>query len=104
MKSDAERVKAWRLANPMKAKLVRKNWLAKVKACIVSAKVGGCTRCGERDPACLDFHHIDPSKKSFNIGVQLGSYSLKRVQNELLKCQVLCANCHRKLHAAERAA
>lgn len=61
----------------------------------------GCMRCGERHPACLDFHHRDPKQKTFNIK-QMKSYSMKRIKAEIEKCDILCANCHRKLHAANR--
>lgn len=102
LQRNRDKVRAWRSANPDKAKAVRQNWLDKLRQCILAAKAQGCSVCGESDPVCLDFHHLDPKTKSFNIGVQLGSYSLKRVKLEILKCEVLCANCHRKLHAAER--
>lgn len=97
-----DHAKAWRKAHPDRAKSVRVNWLAKIKALLSAAKANGCNTCPEKDPSCLDFHHKDPSKKSFNIGMQVGSYSIKRLQEELPKTVVLCSNCHRKLHAKER--
>lgn len=63
-----------------------------------------CVKCGEADPVCLDFHHIDPTQKKFLIALAVARASLKRIQEEIAKCEILCANCHRKLHAAERAA
>lgn len=62
-----------------------------------------CTRCGEADPACLDFHHTDPAVKEFNVA-RAGGKSLKKCQVEIDKCVVLCSNCHRKLHAYESVA
>jgi hypothetical protein len=59
-----------------------------------------CQRCGEAHPACLDFHHRDRSAKSANVA-DIGSrrgWSIERVLVELAKCEVLCANCHRKVH------
>ena len=60
-----------------------------------------CLRCGEDEPVCLDFHHRNSTEKDFVIGdaVRLG-YSKKRILAEIAKCDVLCANCHRKLHAS----
>lgn len=60
-----------------------------------------CKRCGENDPGCLDFHHRDPDAKSDALGraIWLNGWSKERVLKEIDKCTVLCANCHRKLHA-----
>ncbi len=59
----------------------------------------GCERCGETHPACLDFHHRDPSQKCFSLNTaKRRGYTLAMVQEEIDKCEVLCANCHRKEH------
>ena len=57
-----------------------------------------CRKCRENNPACLVFHHRNPSRKSFNIGCSIARYSIKRIIKEIAKCDVLCANCHAKLH------
>ena len=62
-------------------------------------KKAGCAMCGEKELVCLDFHHIDPSTKEFNIGKQFHIRSFKDIEKEIEKCVVLCANCHRKVHA-----
>ena len=59
----------------------------------------GCVCCVEKEPACLDWHHINPSTKDHNI-----SYLIENIRRDLMlveieKCVVLCANCHRKVHA-----
>ena len=51
---------------------------------------------------CLDFHHIDPSKKEGNIAKIITSISRKFLLSELEKCIVLCTNCHRKVHYNEK--
>lgn len=58
-----------------------------------------CSLCEENHPACLDFHHIDPSTKIARVSAlaTLG-YSVVRVKAEMDKCIVLCSNCHRKEH------
>lgn len=62
-----------------------------------------CEQCGESHPACLDFHHRDPSKKEFDLGmVKRKQFAKQRVLDEIAKCAVLCSNCHRKLHWEER--
>ena len=58
----------------------------------------GCIRCGERNAVCLDYHHIDPTQKRFHLG-NIRGRSLKEIDEEISKCVVVCANCHRKLHA-----
>lgn len=60
-----------------------------------------CVKCGESHPACLDFHHRDPLEKDFLLS-DIRSRSLHSIQKEIDKCDVLCANCHRKLHWNER--
>ena len=60
-----------------------------------------CTKCGFNHPAALDFHHIDrTNKKSVNKLASNGMY--KQAIQELHKCVVLCANCHRVHHFSER--
>ena len=64
---------------------------------IVEYKLGNpCAVCGQSDPRCLDFHHLDPKKKTKPISVLAISGSLENLQNEINKCEMLCANCHRK--------
>jgi transcription elongation factor Elf1 len=58
-----------------------------------------CAKCPERHPACLVFHHKDPNQKDFDLGADAsGTYSMERIDKEIKKCVVLCANCHAKLH------
>ena len=57
-----------------------------------------CTDCPENDSRCLEWHHI--KTKRFKISYLLTSgHSLAFLQEELARCVVLCANCHRKRHA-----
>mgnify|MGYP005855513707 CR=1 FL=1 len=46
----------------------------------------------------LDFHHLDPQKKDFNLGIAIIQWKWEKVKPELDKCILLCANCHRELH------
>lgn len=57
-----------------------------------------CIICGEQEPVCIDFHHIDPSSKEFTIGKHR-SRSKEWLTQEIAKCVCVCANCHRKIHA-----
>ena len=60
----------------------------------------GCRECGERHVACLDFHHLVPSNKKFNVskGASRSRLTDECLLAEIEKCEVLCSNCHRKLH------
>lgn len=54
-----------------------------------------CETCGEGDPIVLEFDHVDQSTKEFEISAMYG-YALEKIVNEISKCRVLCANCHRR--------
>jgi hypothetical protein len=56
----------------------------------------GCLKCGEKDPACLDMHHPDPTVKDGDPS-RMGKF--ETFLKEAEKCVVLCRNCHAKVHA-----
>lgn len=61
-----------------------------------------CLDCGESDIRVLELDHIDPSTKLFNISQAVKhGYSWQDVLNEIKKCQILCANCHKKRTAQQ---
>lgn len=55
-----------------------------------------CKICGEQDILVLEFHHKDPLTKKYNVCMMIGKHTLLAVKREIAKCEVLCANCHRK--------
>jgi len=58
-----------------------------------------CVDCGQQHPATLHFHHRDSEDKVFNISDAVNKgFALDRIKKEMLKCMVLCANCHAKRH------
>ncbi len=58
-----------------------------------------CSKCGENDPRCLDFHHLDRAQKDVEVAqLVTEGYSIDRIMREIEKCVILCANCHRKEH------
>src|SRR5688572_9554797 len=66
----------------------------------VSYKGGRCQLCGYcRCIEALELHHLDPEHKDFSISGKGYTRSWKRVKEELDKCCLLCANCHREVHA-----
>ena len=72
----------------------------KLKSLLVEYKGGQCIVCNyKKTPWALDFHHVDGLKKSFSMSVRGLTRSLERLQEEADKCVLLCANCHREIHA-----
>ena len=62
---------------------------------------GQCSQCSyDRCGEALEFHHLESSEKDFGISNQGYTRSWKRVEEELKKCMLLCANCHREVHAS----
>lgn len=62
-----------------------------------------CVDCGESDPIVLEFDHRDGNQKEFNIANSINrGYAPKRVIEEMNKCDVRCANCHRRKTYYER--
>ncbi len=72
----------------------------KVKDLILSKKKCGCSICGySKCMAALEFHHVNPSEKLFEISRAHSGFSLKEILEELKKCILVCANCHAEIHA-----
>ncbi len=71
----------------------------KVKQQAVDYKGGSCELCGySKCISALEFHHIDPSGKDFGIAYKGYTRSWAKVKEELDKCIMVCANCHREVH------
>ncbi|WPH58329.1 hypothetical protein SEA_ALONE_1 [Streptomyces phage Alone3] len=49
----------------------------------------------------MEFDHLDRATKTAEISYLIPRASLERLQEELSKCRVLCANCHR-IHTAHQ--
>lgn len=61
-----------------------------------------CTKCEQNHPAALDFHHTDPSEKENLVSKLVSNGCFAAAMEEVQKCIVLCANCHRIHHAEEQ--
>ena len=71
----------------------------KHKKIAVQYKGGSCLACGfSRYAGALDFHHLDPKRKDTGIAKLARSPLTDKVRQELDKCVLLCANCHRMVH------
>ena len=56
--------------------------------------------CGERDPMVLEFHHR--TDKDMAVGYMVAAGFSVKIQEEIDKCDVLCANCHRRVTVKEK--
>lgn len=65
-------------------------------------RLNPCVDCGEKDPIVLEFDHKYPNSKLNNIASLItGQYSEKVILDEIAKCDVRCANCHRRKTAKQ---
>lgn len=61
-----------------------------------------CIDCGETDLLVLEFDHV--RDKVVAVSKMIPSYALEQLRAEIAKCEVRCANCHRRKTAERRAA
>lgn len=70
------------------------------KANLIKAMGGKCCLCGyNKVQDALEFHHIDPSVKKYGIAERGTCHNLDEDIEEIRKCVLVCANCHREIHA-----
>jgi hypothetical protein len=63
-----------------------------------------CSDCGVTyHPDVMQFHHLDPATKEGSIGRVLHRWGWDRIEAEIAKCVLLCANCHILRHVEQRA-
>ena len=99
MKTQAEYSREWyqknkkrrcELNNKLRKKRIK--WFKELKSTL------SCEICGEDFIECLEFHHLDPKTKYKNVSTMPHEcHSEKSILEEIKKCQVLCANGHRKV-------
>lgn len=77
-----------------------KQWRRNTKDRIISSMGGSCQVCGyNKCQDSLELHHIDPSVKEFGLGaIRANPIAWHKIVDELRKCVLLCANCHREVH------
>lgn len=78
-----------------------KKWRKNTKARLVKAMGGKCVICGYcKCENALDFHHLNPLEKDFSFGaIRANIKNWLEIVQEIKKCVLLCANCHREIHS-----
>ncbi len=70
-------------------------WRRRAKEHLVEEAGGKCRLCGyDRYQGALQFHHLDPSAKSFSLSRRGCTRAFAELKIEAAKCALLCANCH----------
>ena len=76
-----------------------KNRRKKLREMARASKGNKCIICGyNKCQRALSFHHIDPKTKEFDLSTKGLTRSWERIQNEIKKCVLICANCHMEVH------
>jgi len=84
------------IAHVTRRKKQIKKWFSDYKSTL------SCSKCGENHPATLEFHHSKGFKKDRAISeMVVDGISINRIMLEIKKCEVLCSNCHKKIHYKE---
>ena len=76
-----------------------------MKKYLVEYKGGKCEICGyNKCIDALEFHHLNPKEKEFSIADFCASNhsNYEKAKQEVEKCQLLCANCHREVHVQQK--
>ena len=75
----------------------------RIKQWSLDYKGRACQKCGyNRCLDALEFHHLNPLEKDFSISDRNVNSDWEAIKEELDKCILVCANCHREIHAEER--
>ena len=90
-----DKVREWGKLNKRKQVQERRQFINEYKSNY------SCKKCGDTRSYVLDFHHIDPSNKTFDLG-DATKYSITKLKIELEKCIILCRNCHSEFHYLEK--
>lgn len=73
-----------------------------IKKKAVEYKGNKCACCGNTFPySVYDFHHLNSEEKDFSLGDKHSTVKWELVKQEIDKCILLCANCHRIVHSGD---
>ena len=68
---------------------------------LIYFKNHSCVDCGESNPVVLEFDHRDGNQKEMPVSAFIRARKIDKIKAEIEKCDVRCANCHRKKTAKE---
>ena len=72
----------------------------RIKQWALEYKGGKCQRCGyNKCSHALELHHLNPDEKEFSVSDRSIRLDWELIKKELDKCILICANCHREVHA-----
>lgn len=75
-------------------------WRKRAKQKVVEIAGGKCNLCSyDKCISALEFHHIDPNEKDFAVTGTNVTRRFDLMVEEVRKCILVCANCHREIHA-----
>jgi len=93
----------WKKQTNLQLRAQLKKAVERNQLLVAIVQAGGCQRCNFDDVRALDFHHRDPTKKKFHVSLAVKQgMALERLKEEMAKCDVLCANCHRMVESENR--
>ena len=92
-----DKVTQYRLQHREQILQRNKDRYIKGKELVESLKTS-CLKCGETRKYLIDFHHIEPSNKSFEVSKGTTGRSHEKVIAEIKKCVCMCRNCHTEYH------
>lgn len=92
-KNNLLKVRSYKNKYKTKTKELTRQYVSKIK------QESGCKFCGNTNTFCLDFHHKDNSIKRDTVcNLVRHGYSLQIIKDEIIKCDIICSNCHRTTH------
>lgn len=101
-KRHIEKVKEYKKNNKEKIRTNTRNKAIEKKLTVIELLGGCCSVCRNKFPPYIyDLHHIDPKTKDYP-PASLYSRSWEIVFEEIKKCVLVCANCHRKIHHEDK--
>jgi hypothetical protein len=93
--ANAQATRKRREIDPEKVRAEKRKRMDANRAIIRQAKAVPCTDCGvQYPPHVMQFDHLDPTQKHFNVGERGPTLGEARLLAEIAKCEVVCANCH----------
>lgn len=93
--TNAERCARWKAKHPGRQKSLTHAFMAKRRAWLNEQKSGPCMDCKVLyHPCVMEFDHVR-GEKTMDVARMYARFGLQKVIDEIAKCDLVCANCHR---------